>query len=237
MSSKKFVFCTTFEAKNVQNPNMDWAWAKTRLKAIGKTHDDLANKLGRSRTIITRLLASESPIKAAQIRPLAEVLEVPISEVLHRAGFVGRQAADIMASIEGSPQLDVVDEPLIYVPLISWVEAGMLREVADPYEAGSAEEYIAMNYRRESLIALRVHGESMNRLAQDGSIIIVDYEDRDLVSGKLYVFKTEDGEAAFKRYRSDPVRFEPVSTEEHETIFPKGDWFVVGRVVEVRNKT
>ena len=49
--------------------------------------------------------------------------------------------------------------------------------------------------------------------------------------------ETEDGEAAFKRYRSDPVRFEPVSTEEHETIFPKGDWFVVGRVVEVRNKT
>ena len=110
-------------------------------------------------------------------------------------------------------------------------------DVADPYEAGSAEEYIAMNYKRESLIALRVQGESMNRLAQDGSIIIVDYEDRELVSGKLYVFKTDDGEAAFKRYRSDPVRFEPVSTEEHETLFPTGEWFVVGRVVEVRNKT
>ncbi len=216
---------------------MDWAWAKTRLKEIGKTHDDLADKFGRSRTIVTRLLASHSPIKAAHIRPLAEVLEVPVSEVLHRAGFVGRQAADIMSSIEGFPQLDVVDEPLVYVPLISWVEAGMLREVADPYEAGCAEEYFAMNYKRGSLIALRVHGESMNRLAQDGSIIIVDYEDRDLVSGKLYVFKTEDGEAAFKRYRSDPVRFEPVSTEEHEIIFPTGDWFVVGRVVEVRNRT
>lgn len=232
-----FKLCTTFDPKNVQNPNMDWAWAKTRLKDIGKTHDDLANRLGRSRTIITRLLASDSPIKANQIRPLADVLEVAVSEVLHRAGFVGRQAADVLASIEGSPQLNVVDEPLVYVPLISWVEAGLLREVADPYEAGSAEEYIAMNYQRESLIALRVHGESMNRLAQDGSIIVVDYEDRDLVSGKLYVFKTEDGEAAFKRYRSDPVRFEPVSTEEHETIFPTGDWFVVGRVVEIRNKT
>lgn len=216
---------------------MDWAWAKNRLKEIGKTHDDLAEKLGRSRTIVTRLLASDSPIKAAQIKPLADVLEVPVSEVLHRAGFVGRQAADIMASLEGSDQLEVVDEPLVYVPLISWVEAGMLREVADPFELGYAEEYIAMNYKRESLIALRVHGESMNRLAPDGSIILVDYEDRELVSGKLYVIKTEDGEAAFKRYRSDPVRFEPVSTEEHDTIFPKGDWFVVGRVVEVRHRT
>lgn len=216
---------------------MDWKWAKARLKEVGKTHDDLADKLGRSRTIITRLLASNSAVKASQIRPLAEVLEVPVSEILHRAGFVGRQAADILASIEGSTQLEIVDEPLVYVPLISWVEAGLLREVADPYEAGSAEEYIAMNYPRESLIALRVHGESMNRLAQEGSTIIVDYEDRDLVSGKLYVFKTADGEAAFKRYRSNPVRFEPVSTEEHDTIFPSGDWFVVGRVVEIRNRT
>lgn len=215
---------------------MDWNWAKTRLKEAGKTHDDLATAWNKSRTVVTRILSSDSAIKADQIRPLAAILDVPVAEILYRAGFLNLKARDIVVTIEDGKQLKVEENPVQYVPLISWVEAGELSEVADPYEPGSAEEHIAMQYKRGSLIALTVRGQSMNREAPEGSVIIVDFEDRDLVSGKLYVFKTEDGEASFKRYRDNPDRFEPVSTEEHETIFPKGNWFVVGRVVAVTQK-
>lgn len=215
---------------------MDWHWAKARLKEAGKTHDDLARAWHKSRTVVTRILSSKAPIKAEQIEPLAATLEVPVEEVLYRAGFLNQKARDILVTMGEGHQLTVEEDPIQYVPLISWIEAGELADVADPYEPGTAEERIAMQYRRGSLIALTVRGQSMNREAPEGSTIIVDYEDRDLVSGKLYVFKTEDGEASFKRYRDNPDRFEPVSTEEHETIFPDGDWFVVGRVVAVTQK-
>lgn len=215
---------------------MDWKWAKARLKEAGKTHDDLAAVWHKSRTVVTRILSSDSAIKADQIRPLAALLDVPVAEVLFRAGFLNQKARDIVVTMEEGKQLKVEESPLQYVPLISWIEAEELSEVADPYEPGSAEEYIAMQYKRGSLIALTVRGQSMNREAPEGSTIIVDFEDRELMSGKLYVFKTEDGDASFKRYRDNPDRFEPVSTEEHETIFPTGNWFVVGRVVAVMQK-
>lgn len=216
---------------------MDWGWVRTRLRELDKTQEHVAGAIRRDRTIVTKMMGASGPIRTEHVRVLAEVLEVPVAEMLFRAGFLGRREADVLISMGESQQLSPEIEVVVYVPLISWVEAGALREVEDPYEPGAAEEYIAVTYKRESLIALRVRGQSMNREAPDGSVIIVDYEDRDLVLGKLYVIKTENGEATFKRYRSDPVRFEPVSTEEHETIFPTGDWFVVGRVVEIRKKT
>ena len=130
-------------------------------------------------------------------------------------------------------QLEMLEGPIISVPLISWVQAGRVGEAFDPYEAGSAEDFYPVPYHRESLFALRVMGQSMNKEAPEGSIVIVDFEDQALVSGSLYVFKTADGEVSFKRYRSNPDRFEPASTESHETIFPAAGWTVIGRVVQV----
>lgn len=123
--------------------------------------------------------------------------------------------------------------PLIKVPLISWVEAGVLATTIDIYEPGDAEAFIDVSSNRTSLIALRVSGNSMNLEAKDGSVIIVDYDDKTLVSGKLYVIKTADGDVTFKRYRSDPDRFEPCSSEPYNTIFPSEGWSVVGRVIKV----
>ena len=129
--------------------------------------------------------------------------------------------------------LELVTSPILDVPLISWVQAGQVGEAFDPYSPGAGEEYLPVPYHRESLIALRVQGQSMNKEAPEGSIIIVDFEDKVLKSGALYVFKTKDGDVSFKRYRAGPDRFEPASTEEHETIFPAPGWSVIGRVIQV----
>ena len=69
------------------------------------------------------------------------------------------------------------------------------------YEIGDAEEYVAVTHKRSTLIALRVQGASMNRIAADSSVIIVDFADKILVSGQYYVVKL-GGEATFKRYRA-----------------------------------
>ena len=136
----------------------------------------------------------------------------------------------------GSEKLDNVrisSTPIINVPLISWVEAGALTETIDLYEPGDGEEYIEMASNRKTLIALRVSGNSMDQEAPNGSIIIVDYGDKVLVSGKMYVIKTADGDVTFKRYRSDPDRFEPASSHDYATILPQSGWQVVGRVIRV----
>jgi SOS-response transcriptional repressor LexA len=127
------------------------------------------------------------------------------------------------------------DGPIVDVPLISWVQAGGLTETSDPYVVGDAEDFIPVTHGRHTLIALRVMGASMNRVAPEGSLIIVDYGDKTLVSGQYYVLK-HDGQATFKRYRSNPDRLEPDSTEPFETVFIGGETEVVGRVIQVVNR-
>ncbi len=140
-----------------------------------------------------------------------------------------------LLELPGHRNVSRIEQPVFDVPLISWVEAGALEETADPYETGHAEEYVAVTHKRSTLIALRVHGASMNRVAPEGSVIIVDYADKTLISGQYYVVKL-DGEATFKRYRSEPARLEPDSTESFDSVFVAGDTEVVGRVIQVVNK-
>lgn len=131
-------------------------------------------------------------------------------------------------------EFDIELTPLVRVPLISWVEAGDFADISDPYEIGDAEDWLDVPYNKQTLIALRIRGTSINRIAPDGAVIIIDYSDKELVSGGLYVFKTSDEQATVKRYRTDPIRLEPDSTEPHEILFPTTDLEVVGRVVKVQ---
>lgn len=78
----------------------------------------------------------------------------------------------------------------------------------------------------------------MDRIAIDGSTLIVNRRDQRLVNRKFYVFVATDGEATFKRYRTDPQRFVPYSTDpDEEPIYPDVEahrgWKVFGRVVRV----
>lgn len=153
-----------------------------------------------------------------------------VCQVLEEHG-VRREFVD-----ELSPKLSNVVEDVtstVSAPLISWVQAGELAEVVDPYSLGSFEKEIIVEYNRESVIALRVKGSSLNRVAPDGSIIIVDYTLQELVPEKFYVLRVE-GEATVKRYQTNPDRFEPFSTEpDHPIVFPSDGLYLVGRVVRV----
>ena len=80
-------------------------------------------------------------------------------------------------------------------------------------------------------IALKVVGDSMDRISPPESIIFVDRKDQVLVPNACYVISNGDGEATYKRFRSNPMRFEPVSTNpDHEPIYPTREPLIVGRV-------
>ncbi len=105
----------------------------------------------------------------------------------------------------------------------NWVEAieHTRERVWVPYQAGETGKF-----------AVEVVGQSMNLLLPEGSLAIVDPDDRDLFIGKLYLLLNSEGEATIKRYRVDPARFEPVSDDSSFAAFRIGsfDFQVVGRV-------
>lgn len=83
--------------------------------------------------------------------------------------------------------------------------------------------------------ALRVDGDSMDQIAPPGALIVVDPDDKDLIDGKSYAVMNSASEATFKRFRINPARMEPVSSNtNHRTIVIGRDEFrTVGRAVRV----
>ena len=124
----------------------------------------------------------------------------------------------------------------IRAPLISWVHAGAFSDMPPP-EIFNAAETIVTAYDRPTVFALRVEGDSMNKTAPEGSVIVVDYERRGLLNLRPYVFR-RGGQATFKLYREDGAErwIEPNSTNlRHAPIFPEpGEVFEpIGAVVDI----
>ncbi|MCF1502947.1 LexA family transcriptional regulator [Afifella sp. H1R] len=125
---------------------------------------------------------------------------------------------------EGGPRLDQT------VPLLSWVSAGqMMRDDVADDTLGTVD---GAGLPRGDWIALRVEGDSMDRISPPESIIFVNRNDHQLVPNALYVIDDGEGNATYKRYRpGPPKRFEAVSVNtEHEPIFFDNDPKVIGRV-------
>jgi SOS-response transcriptional repressor LexA len=189
-----------------------------RLRLIGKSARRASLDGGLHRDAIRNILRTKSKNpRRDTLAGIARGLDWSLEELL---------------DLPGHRNVSGMEQPVFDVPLISWVQAGALNETIDPYEIGHAEEYVAVTHKRSTLIALRVQGTSMNRVAADGSVIIVDFADKILISGQYYVVKL-NGEATFKRFRVDPSRLEPDSTEPFDTVFLRGEAEVVGRVIQV----
>lgn len=114
-------------------------------------------------------------------------------------------------------------------PLISWVSAGHLMSDSAIDEAiGTAKAVLGPG----DWIALRVEGESMDRISPPGSIIFVDRSDKRLANGAFYVIDDGEGHSTYKRFvAGDEMRFEPVSkNKDLKPIYPDNEPTVVGRV-------
>jgi len=85
------------------------------------------------------------------------------------------------------------------VPLISWVRAGSLCEVSDPFQPGDAEAWMPCPTNHgPRTFALKIVGESMMPEYRDGEIIFID-PDLEARHNDDVVVRTPDGKATFKR--------------------------------------
>lgn len=134
----------------------------------------------------------------------------------------------------GEPEHSPEHTEIVRVPLVSWVSASMLAETETIVSHFDGRRIPVCDLPSGEWIALKVCGDSMDRVAPDGSVIYLNLLDKKLVRNGLYVF-SERGEATFKRFIDKPVqRLEPYSTNPiHEPIYPRRELTVVGRVRRV----
>ena len=193
---------------------------KSRREAMGLSQVALGRLIGVEQPSISNWEKNEHTPPRSRIGKLARALHVSVSWLEYG-----------LHTTESSDKLTQPEKPLTMVPIISWVEAGGFAEVTDPHPVGAAEEFIPLPESRETCIALEVGGESCNREFPPGTIIVVDYASKDLRDKEFYVFRYHD-RATLKRYRTNPPRLEPYSTDpDFETIFPEDGFEVVGRII------
>lgn len=184
-----------------------------RLAVLGLSASAASAKAGLSRFAISNIQKNPNSVPRGQtLLQLAEVLGT---------------TPEFLLTGQSETRGDVVK---LRIPLITWVSAGaMARDVGQQDIIGETEA-VGLDPRGK-WIALRVDGDSMDRISPPGSVIFVNLADRRLVPNACYIIVNGDSEATYKRFRANPPRFEPVSTNPaHEPIFPDGEPAVIGRV-------
>lgn len=117
------------------------------------------------------------------------------------------------------------------IPLLGKVPAGKPQE---------ALEYLVRHISAPdpetppNAYALIVSGNSMNLVVPDGTVIVIDPDDKALWPGRRYVVGTEDEHrTTFKEFQADPARLVPVSSDdEHKDMLLGAEPIVIlGRVI------
>ncbi|ODM71724.1 hypothetical protein A6X20_07220 [Bradyrhizobium elkanii] len=120
------------------------------------------------------------------------------------------------------------------ISLLDWVQAGQLAHPNSQIPEEDVEKILFAGLPKGEWFALTVKGSSMDRVSPEGSVIIVNKADKDLVTGGFYVFQTPDEGATYKRWHGgDTPYLAPWSWDgSHQPIFikKKRDVEVVGRV-------
>lgn len=75
---------------------MDDKWFKAQQRRVGVTAEDIARRMGRARSNVSHILNGKQRMSLEWAQAFADVLQVPVAEVLERAGtakIVARQIA------------------------------------------------------------------------------------------------------------------------------------------------
>lgn len=159
-----------------------------------------------------------------------------VCEKLGKAtGFHGRWIFDGTGPKRlGEIQTPADETPFRSVPILDSVTAGRLVRPSSQISFETAKHIDVSELQPGDYFALRVTGNSMDRVSPEGSVIVVNQRDRTLRNGAFYVFAV-DGDTTYKRWQDgDPPYLEAFSTDPtHRPIFikRKRDLEVVGRVV------
>ena len=184
-------------------------------------------------------MAQRPKVSQAALAKAVGTSQQQIGKLLHGEREMTALWAEKLAPVlRTSPELLVFPGMRRFrAPVLSWVTAGRLTQQEGVKRSDIKKYVLLADLPKGDWIVLEVEGDSMDRIAPDGSFICVNLADQRVLNDKFYVFGTPEGEATFKRYRNgNPPRLQPFSTNpDHETIQMSDQMLVVGRVGRVIN--
>lgn len=195
------------------------------MEQAGKGPTELADKLDTNKQNITRWSNGDRKLTVEWAKKLAPLLDTSPDVLL----LVSTKAPQDRP-VKGQKRLTSV-------PLLDRVTAGRLRSPVSQLDIEDWPLLAFTDLGRGDWFALKVEqkddGDSMDRISPPGSVIIVNQADKELISGKCYIFSI-DGATTYKMWQDgDPPYMAPYSTNpEHKPIFVKRkrDFEVIGRV-------
>jgi phage repressor protein C with HTH and peptisase S24 domain len=198
-------------------------WLRAGLKKPGKRIQELADRLGKHRSFVDKILSGDRKrLSTEELRTIAEYIE---EDMPMNGTGLGKTSSVVEAStLKMAP-----------VEIEGVVEAGAFRE-AEMLAQSSGRLIEApkdTKYPFATQRAFEVHGDSMNELIADGAIVFgVDFvrSGAALANGNLVVVeRTRDGliERSLKEVRilQDQIEFRPRSTNPiHESFRVPRHW-------------
>lgn len=172
-------------------------------------------------------------------KDIADALKIDPSRVSEMRK--GKRRLQIQ-EVEPLAKLLKFDEPqplatreVVEIPVLGLASAGGWQE------AVTFPSYTMLMARpstdKKIAFAVEIHGDSMDLLLPEGGWAAVDTEQKGLFENRVYLIQNGDREATIKRYRNNPARFEPVSSNPDHKTFIMGEHAidVIGRIVSYGN--
>ena len=206
----------------------DAVFVRQTMKAQQISQAHLARALGfASQSAVSALLAGKRRVAVEEAAAIYRLLGLDRPD---QAGDTpSPDPATASARVrEGAVAGEVPDYGV--VPVIGIAGAGRWREAV---EVPLGHMPVPGRLSGRGMFGIAVRGDSMDLLIEDGGLILVDAGQKELAPGGVYLIANSRGEATVKRYRRDPARFEPCSSNPTHRPFliSEDDFSVLGKVV------
>lgn len=176
---------------------------KEARKKAGINQAGLAERVGVSQPTVANWESGIHDPRRVVIARIAEALGVSPEWL----------AGGARSAAEGDkhPAAAYLRRAIRHTPVISLENAGRLLEdlSLDPHTV--AEDYIPVTTNAERVFAIFADDEAMNRAFPTNTLVVIDYFDRRPVEG-TFCLANIDGDICLRRWREDPKRLEPYST-------------------------
>ena len=159
---------------------MDTKWLLSRLEQRKETIASLARAVGRDRAAMSRIVNGDQPLQLWMTPIIADKLGVSETELLSRTG-----------------ELSI--PPVTAAPIVPWHSVGAFAVTKSRIDVSSSYPRVYVSIESDTLIALRVDTDTMQSLFPPGSIVAVDYSQKELNDQEIGVFAVSD-HSVLRRY-------------------------------------
>ncbi|SDM78406.1 Peptidase S24-like [Janthinobacterium sp. OK676] len=214
--------------------NIPWEVVENRLAELKKDQQWLREELQLSPNVVTNW--KNRGVPSGKAVAVARILELSTDQLL------GLESYETVAGASRVQAVERGDPSYVHIKKVKLrLSAGVTGFQADPeFDSGGTvavdPRWIARNgYSPDRLIAIKVHGQSMEPTLYEEDLVILNTADKAMIDGVVYAFNYE-GQAVVKRLSRDAGEWwltsdNPDQRKYHRKLCRGGDCIIVGRVV------